>query len=244
MQLEEEKISFTLVTSTDPLNKLFKSDGSKESRGKMYDGNYLSVQIESIEHFFNGHNRLAENQAIALGKTEKDQGYITTSGKVSEGKIARTKDYFKFGKIAFLLLDYDPSKEGFTIDSPEHYVQVLRDIDPELIYCDIGVRYGSSYGIMKDGVMISDKKSLHAYIIVKNATNEKVTQYRDYLVSSAWAKGYGHIELSKTGSAMRRQVFDSAVFSPERLVFEAQPTLEVGITRLPINHYISKGRKK
>jgi len=42
---------------------------------------------------------------------------------------------------------------------------------------------------------------------------------------------------------MRRQVFDSAVFSPERLVFEAEPTLEVGITRLPTEYYISKGKK-
>ena len=40
---------------------------------------------------------------------------------------------------------------------------------------------------------------------------------------------------------LRRQVFDDAVFSPERLVFEAKPTLAEGITRMPTNNYISKG---
>ena len=158
--------------------------------------------------------------------------------------IARTKEFISFAEVALILLDYDPSENGYTIDSPEHYAEVLRDIDPELKHCDIGVRFGSSYGVMKDGVMISNKKSLHAYIIVKNATDEKVTQYKDYLVSRAWELGYGHIQLSKSGSVMRREVFDSAVFSPERLIFEAAPTLAEGITRKVPAPYISLGEKK
>ena len=95
----------------------------------------------------------------------------------------------------------------------------------------IGVRNSSSYGVKKDNVLLSDKKSFHAYIIVVGATPEYVKDYVLYLEDRAWELGYGHIEISKSGSLMKRQVFDSAVFSPERLVFEAKPTLGEGITQ-------------
>lgn len=236
-------IGFTVIQSKDPLNKLF-NDSGKISRGQMYAGSYKKIEVKSMEEFMQGLEKFTENQAITLGITESDEGQITTSKNVSENSIARTKKYFKFPVTALLLLDYDPSKNGYEIENPKHFAEVIRVIDHELKYSDIGIRYGSSYGIYKDGVLISDKKSMHAYIIVNHATDEKVIQYRDYLISEAWAKGYGHIELSKTGSVMRRCVFDGAVFSPERLVFEAAPTLEDGVTRKVPTYKIFKGEER
>lgn len=237
------QIQFTLITSKDPANKLFKSDGTKISRGQVFDATYNKISVSSIEELIAGFKKFSNTQAITLGITDKETGKLTTTKKVKDDLIARTKKYFTFPEVGFLLLDYDPSENGYTVESPEHFAKVLRDIDTDLESCDIGVRYGSSYGIMKDGKLISDKKSMHAYIIVKNATNEKITQYKKYLVESAWAKGYGHIELSSIGSVSRRQVFDSTVFSPERLIFEATPTLEAGITKLETQYYIFKGIK-
>lgn len=238
------QIGFTVLKSKNPLNKLIKSNGEKVSRGHMYSGTFKQYKVDSVEKLIAGFEKFSENTAITLGVPELEKGEITTAPKVAGDKIARTKKYFKFPVTAFLLLDYDPSENGYEIKDPKHFAEVLRDIDPELNYCDIGVVYGSSYGIYKDGVLISSKKSMHAYIIIDNATDEKVTQYKDYLVSEAWAKGYGHIELSKTGSVMRRQVFDVAVFSPERLIFEAAPTLEEGITRVVPNYEIFKGEQR
>ena len=238
-----KKIKFSLLASNDPLNKLYKSDGSKESKGQMCSGTYKTIEVENVEDLLKGFPKFKENKAIALGITKQPSGKISTHAKVRGDLIARTKEYFSFSEVAFLLLDYDPSPKGSQMETPEHFAEVLRDIDPALKSCDIGIRYSSSYGIMKDGVLLSDKKSMHAYIAVKNASDEKVIQYRDFLVSSAWAKGYGHIELSSVGRIMRRQVFDAAVFSPERLIFEASPTLEAGITRLETQYYIFKGVK-
>ena len=239
----DKQITFTLISSDTPLNKRFRQDGTKENRGQMYAGKYKQIQVGTVEKLINGFSRFKENQAITLGMTEKLEGLIATNSKASGDVIARTKQYFSFAAEAFLLLDYDPSPAGFLIEMPEQYAEILREIDPALIMCDIGICYSSSYGIMKDGELISNKKSMHAYIAVENASDKKVIQYRDYLVSSAWAKGYGHIELSSSGSVMRRQVFDAAVFSPERLIFEAAPTLEAGITRLETKYYIFKGKK-
>lgn len=235
------KIGFTLVTSKDPCNKYYKSDGTKISRAQIYEGTYTTIYLSSVEQLIAGFIGFIDKHAIILGVTGKDEGMITTSKNMKEGSIQRTKKNFFYPSKSFLLIDYDPSENGYEITSPTHLVEVLRDIDVELIYCDIGVSYGSSYGIKKDGVLISNKKSFHAYIIVDNASNERVKQYKDYLVSEAWAKGYGHIELSKDGKVLRRQIFDATVFSPERLIFEATPTLEEGITRDVPKYEIFKG---
>lgn len=235
---------FTLINSETSCNKLITSSGEKINRGQVYKGSYEKCTVNSLKELLQGFEQFTENQAIILGITALEKGEIVTSKNVSGNKIARTKKYFKFPVTAFLLLDYDPSENGYEIKDPKHYVEVLRDIDPELKYCDIGVCYGSSYGIYKNGVLLNNKKSMHAYIIVTNATDEKVTQYKDYLIAQAWAKGYGHIELSKSGSILKRQVFDAAVFSPERLIFEAAPTLEDGITRVVPKYEIFKGKER
>ena len=236
-----QEFNFTRFNSKDPLNKLFDTDGKKNSRGQMYEGNAIKESVHSIEEFFKYLDELKLNQAIGLGICKHDITSITTKANESSSAIARSKEHFSFIGNAFLLADCDPSPSGFEIESPEHFVEVLRDIDPELIHCDIGVRYSSSYGIKKDGVLLSTKKSMHAYIPICNASNEKVEEYRQFLIAEAWKKGYGHIQLSSSGAMLRRQVFDDAVFSPERLVFEAKPTLAEGITRMPTDHYISKG---
>lgn len=238
------KIGFTLVTSKDPCNKYYKKDGTKISRAQIYEATYETIYVSSVEQLIAGFAKFTDKHAIILGIAAKDKGNITTSKNMKEGSIQRTKKNFSYPSTSFQLIDYDPSENGHEVNTPKHLVEVLRDIDPELNYCDIGVRYGSSYGIHKNGVLLNNKMSMHAYFIVNNATNEKVTQYRDYLISEAWAKGYGHIELSKDGKVLRRQIFDATVFSPERLIFEAAPTLEEGITRVVPEYEIFKGAER
>lgn len=237
---KNKQIPITVFLANNDLNKSFDSDGKKTSKAFMKDGIAEIEYLNSVEDLFTLIDTLLSRQAIALGRFEKEVVSITTSSKPAEGKVARTKKYMNFSDRSFLLIDYDPSKEGYQIDSPEQLVEVLRDIDPELEQCEIGVRYGSSYGIFKEGQPLSSKKSFHAYFIVTNASNEKVAAYKDFLISSAWAKGYGHIELSSSGSVLRRQIFDATVFSPERLIFEAKPTLAKGITREVPLPYIAK----
>ena len=179
------------------------------------------------------------NQAITLGRPSQTKGILSTTNNWVKDTITRTKQYFSFSSYSFLLFDFDPSENGIQITTPEQFIAILRVIDTALQECAMVVRYGSSYGIHKDGKPLSDKKSFHCYIIVSNASDEKVKQYKDYLVSSAWEKNLGHIELSKSGAVLRRQVFDDSVFSPERLIFEAKPSLAKGITRVVPEPYFT-----
>lgn len=106
------QIRFTLIKSKDPLNKLFKANGEKDSRGQMYSGTFKQYKVDSVEKLIAGFKKFSENTAITLGVPESDKGEITTATKVTGEKIARTKKYFKFPVTAFLLLDYDPSENG------------------------------------------------------------------------------------------------------------------------------------
>jgi len=236
-----EKIKYTLINSDSYLNKSFDMNGNKKSRATIYSAESHKIETSSVKVLLEQLQTLTEYEAIILGITKEDHEIIVANKNVTESTIARTKEYFKFNNTSFLLFDYDPSDYGFELKSLEHFVDVLIDIDPALRNCQIGVRYGSSYGIKQDNKTIDNTQSMHAYCAFTNVSDETVKRYKDYLIASAWSKGYGHIQKSTSDSLLRRQVFDSSVFSPERLILEAPPTLAKGITRLDEEIYLSSG---
>ena len=232
-------IFITIIQSVGLLNKSFDANGKKTSNGQMTNGSFLVGAIKSLKILMQGLDRLQSNQAITLGKPIYTKGFISTANNLVKDTITRTKKHFSFSSTSFLLFDFDPSKDGFQIKTPKHFIETMRLIDPLLQECSMAVRYGSSYGVCKDGKPLTNKKSFHCYIIIMNANDEKVKRYKDSLISSAWEKGFGHIELSKSGSVLRRQVFDASVFSPERIIFEASPSLAQGITRVVPEPYFT-----
>ena len=89
-----------------------------------------------------------------------------------------------------------------------------------------------------------EKKGWHVYIKCSNVNDVTVKVYSETLQSICWNKGLGTIKFSKTGSMLVRQVFDMAVFSPERIVvescfsddenvvfFDIEPLIKEGISR-------------
>ncbi len=236
------KVPLTVITSKDQVNKTFLSNGDKVSNPIITQGTTEKVEFSFLEEFDKLLDNLKPNQAIATGITEDEKCILTTASKVTTGTIARTKEYFHTHEYSLVLFDYDSSKDGYKITSQEHFVEVLREIDPELNYCDILVRPGSSNGIRKDGVLLKNALSLHAYVMLKNASDKKITEWKACLNDRVWELGFGHIEISSSGSILRRGVLDLSVISSagERLIFEAAPTLEIGITKDYLPSYIAK----
>ena len=238
---------YTIVTShSNNLNKSFDSVGKKTSNAYLVTGNYEVKKVNNIEELLNSLKTLTPKQAIipSVPRNNTTVGMITSRSNQTDTSITRTKKDFNFNGKHILCFDYDPDKRGYTITSPEHYISVLRDIDPSLINCEMGVTYGSSYGIMKDGTLLNDKLSLHCYILIENSTNENVEKYKQYLMNEATKKGYSHIKISKAGSLLKRSVFDDAVFSQERLFFESYPTLANGITQeKPTDYIVGNGAR-
>lgn len=236
------KYSYTVVTSLyGTLNKSFDSNGNKTSNAILLHGNYNVEYIESIKQLFEKFKNLSPNQAImqSVPKNGLMCGEIVAD-KFNDKTgyyLSKTQQDFEYSFNHILCFDHDASDEGFKIETPEQYVEVICDIDPKLKECQIGVTYGSSNCIYKDSVSLSDKKSFHMYILIENASNEKVKEYIDYLSNEACKKGYSHIKISKSGSLLERTCFDKAPTTPESLLFEAKPTLAPNITQQKPDDY-------
>lgn len=239
--------TFSVVQSMNgKLNKSFATDGTKTSNAHLAFGSYRVETVRSVRELFECFATLRDNEAIipSVPKREKTEGMICSNGASMEGAIHRTKEDFAFNGNHILCFDYDPDLNGYEITSPQHYAEVLRIIDPDLNNCEIGVTFGSSYGVHNGDDCINNKLSLHAYALVRNATDERVQEYKESFRNAAWKLGFGHVKISKSGSLLQRQVFDDVVFSPERLLFEAKPTLAAGLTQIrPENYIVGEGAR-
>ncbi|MFA6138739.1 MAG: VapE domain-containing protein [Sulfurimonas sp.] len=224
------------------LNKSFDKDGNKTSNALLSYGLFQVESVDNVRNLLHRFKNLQPNQAIipAVPKNGSFNGIIGSRDINIPNSLTRTKEDFAFNGNNILCFDYDPDEFGYTINNPEHYVQVLRDIDTALVNCEIGVTYGSSYGIHNGDACINNKLSFHAYILVSNASNEKVKEYKESFKNLCWVKGYGHVKISKSGSLLQRQVFDEVVFSQERLLFEASPSLAENITQIKPNDYFTQ----
>lgn len=58
-----------------------------------------------------------------------------------------------------------------------------------------------------------------------------IKRYSDLLAKRCWLTGCGYIKVSKSGVLLVRQLIDAAVYSPERMIFEAKPTIGKGLVQ-------------
>jgi hypothetical protein len=69
------------------------------------------------------------------------------------------------------------------------------------------------------------------YVAVNGGS--KIPELGKTLAARCWLTGHGRFDISKSGTLLSRSLVDEAVFSPERLIFEAQPALGPGLQQLP-----------
>ena len=141
--------------------------------------------------------------------------------------ITRTKEFFSFpeNNPAFLLFDVDDN-----LISINKIWDVLSEIDPELSKNGYVIKESSSSNIYsKNGKKITGCKGLHIFVPVENGND--IARYGKAFCEKSWLHGLGHIKVSSVGSLLERYIVDHAVFSPERLIFEAKPTLSEGLVQ-------------
>ena len=201
----------------------------------MSKGTYATQTVNGPEELNEFLNNLKSNQAVSIGICNKGpSGKIKSKKSQQKGAITRTKDNFEYSNC--FIFDIDDST--LTIDE---VIPTLCQIDPNLINADILVRASSSYGVYKEG----DKPNVemcgyHVWILgVKDPSD--IARYGQAFAKLCWLKGNGHIIISNSGSMLVRQLIDASVFSPERLVFEASPTLAPGIKQLERPCRIQRG---
>lgn len=73
-------------------------------------------------------------------------------------------------------------------------------------------------------------RGVHVYIGISRGSDVEALKVR--MQAEQWAAGFGRIKISKSGALLVRQLSDDLVYQPSRLMFESQPVLGPGVTRV------------
>ena len=186
---------------------------------------------------------IAPNQALTLGVGDIDgQRTLVTGDKLAQmqrnnaktldAAIARTKDCIRWpASNYFILLDHDPEPGKPDLTADEFWSE-LCGLVPELSALARLVTTSTSSGIYhsETGECLKPEAGHHTYLQVTGDVNRLV----ELIKVRGWMHGASFFKLAnaniKTGvqAILERHILDTAVFSAERLVYEAGAQFESG----------------
>lgn len=236
--------SITVVgSSSNPLAKKFPKDLTY-TPGVLYSGIFQVCVITTMLVLYQIIKQLSKFHVIVLGipRNGLPSGNIVSSkNSTISNAIRRLKEDIGWNPSGWslILIDIDFGDiPNFILNTAKEVLDFLISLDPELIYCGILILPSSSQKFNPE------KKGWHVYIKCFNVNDATVKLYAETLQSICWIKGLGNIKFSKSGSMLVRQVFDMAVFSPERIIVEScfsddetvifheiEPLIQEGIAR-------------
>ncbi|WMC09570.1 hypothetical protein PU634_10620 [Oceanimonas pelagia] len=253
------KLSLSVITKngTDPLltKRITLQDGravSDATECKMTNGvaNRVDIALEALPYLLQqlGHHQAItsgwvnddhtdEHQIIARAKFQDRSWQLPVHRQGDISYATRTLDSMHQKGLSLLPIDYDYNDEA-PINSPEELVQKLEAVIPGLSQYAHVVSYSSSSGIYhaETGECLKPAKSFHLFFAMVDG--DDLTRIRDVLNKRLSLAGLGRITLSRSGAKLERHLIDCAVFSPERLLFEADPVLGEGLVqRRPVPSY-------
>ena len=171
-------------------------------------------------------SQLKPNQAISLGVNESLQGeYQILSHRdfISKGEPAgyyqRCKKQMTYPANCLCYLDVDEfGGDDADLDS------LLADLIPGWQNCARFIRKSVSAGITFEGSEAFQKGGRHVYFSVLDPAD--LIRFKNALSVRCWLNDQGFVKVNGGGGQeIRNRIFDTATFSPERLIFEASPKL-------------------
>jgi len=230
----------TVFTSDKaPLTKRFTlRDGAihKETHATLYAGMAETIEAPTAHALSEILDGLQPGQAIATGQLKHGpQARIATRNKMHGAEVARSLDHFEFATSAgWLLWDYDaktmPPEVAARVASLGGPFAALLHIWPEAQAGAYLIRPSSSDGITAPGLPPTQSAGLHGFFLVSDVARS--ADILKALEARAWIEGLAWTALSKSGATLARSIVDTAVGSPERLIFEAPPILTAPLERI------------
>jgi len=213
-----KEVKFTRIKNNDGLlTKVYTKteDGyDKNSHAYLQHGKMTPIDVEfkELDAYL---DCLEPSEAIILGSCNRKETFVAPSNNLKDGEIARIKANFDFSDEQILLFDIDVAM------TPDDAVIALSKLDPRFGTAEMLIRYGTSSYLYDTNSekYLTESTSLHIYVPCTNIAN--LDTYIESLCQKSWEVGSAFIKVSSIGSMLERYVFDAAVFSPERLVFEA-----------------------
>lgn len=224
------KPQFTVIeNSNGTLNKTISLKNGKldkSSNANMYQGNAKTFDASDFAQFEKIINSLTPYQAITLGITSFPEV------EINPDDFRRTKDNFHFReKPTLFYIDIDGSDFGVD-ETIALFYQALPEFENKTYYKRV-----SSSGNIKG----YEKDNYHLWFLADDGSH--IPELKKIIQSRLWHSGLGKIKVSSSGQQLVRNTLgiDDAVFSPERLVFEANPTLEDGLELNEARNCIVRG---
>lgn len=224
-------IRFTQITSHScDLTKRFDQDEhgrvTSSAIAHMTEGAARVLHIEDVSHLDGALRALAPNQAITCGLPRAGDAPLTTRARADFNPyaVARTNATFDWAPGATLCpIDVDVDTGGF--QSLDAVLDALEACHPWLTHITRVARPSSSSYVGDRGL-----RGVHVYFAVTRGTDIPALALR--LQAEEWLAGRGFVKISKSGALLVRQLSDSLVYQPSRLMFEAEPVLAAGIERV------------
>lgn len=223
-------IAFSTVNARKPaiVSKTFRlvnGELKKETAADIYAGQVNITEVNSLEGFAEVLANLSPAQCLVYGIAHSPSLELVT-GKAWQAahrpthQVARTKDAFKWPEGAgVLMLDYDPSKSDATPLGRDQLIAAVRNACPGLQ--DVAMLWwmSASSNIVntETGAVFSGVRGQRIYLLAADARD--IPRAGKALCERLWASGYGHFEVSKSGSLLERALFDTSVWQPNRIDF-------------------------
>ncbi len=173
---------------------------------------------------------LDQQEALGLGICDRAPVQIVTAKALAKHPeaVARTQEHFHFpAGPALLYFDSD------TAAGQDELVEAITQVLPSFAGAEKLVVFSTSAGVHRVGEdkPVARSKGLHLYTTVLDGFD--LPRFGKALCRRLWLAGFGHVEISKAGCLLVRQIIDAATFAPERIVFESAPVLGEGLERRP-----------
>jgi len=207
--------------------KLIDEEGITQSSAPFKTFKSKRVDIDTAEEFNSYLNSLSHNQTIAYGLFKNSSGPRSLSNVegIHNPWIAFDGDYVIHNPD---LLNTKAKAEAKTkTDAVWLSLKTLHTLDPQLANCRYVQRNSSSNIIVSGTEVAPHKKKIWMQFSTTNQS--EITTYIETLFVRAITLNYGEYLISKSPRSFAkylRTIFDTAVFSPERIWNEAAPIIK------------------
>lgn len=206
----------------------------------------LLAQLSSSQCITTGWVDSQQTRVELMSRGQYDaKNYNYPAQHLPHGTYAtRTLDSFTQEGQSLIMFDYDDDPAcPHRITSPEEFIHSLSKVIPNFDQVSYIRTYSSSSAVFNahTNECIKPANGFHLYMVVNNGKD--LQRFGEALEKRLWLAGYGYIKVSKkSASLLTRTIVDTAVFSPERLVFEAGAVIadENIYQKLPHPEFIEK----
>jgi hypothetical protein len=229
---EKKLIQFTVFSSPKLLTKHIQI-GETGKLEKTNPSSFVNLaekkQCGSLAQVMGILDALTDNQAAGWGvyALGDERVALTTKDNLVEGQAARSKEFFSWPNAAgVLMIDIDQPH-----DPLDAYNAICRAYEEatghSIADVEFWYRPSASAGACIPGDPPLEGGRLYAAV----ANGSQIPAIGAAIFAGLWLTGYGHIFVSKAGTALPRALVDATVWSPERLDFVRPALLGPGIER-------------